>query len=538
MDKSVRRGYLLLAVIILVQTVFTAVMFVFVKGGSHSDEVWSFGLANSYYQPFVYQRPGVDIDSAAEADYINIHQWTEGRVFHDYITVQEGERFAYGSVWSNQTYDHHPPLYYLLLHTVSSVFTDSFSFGYGFFLSCIFLIVTQIFLYKTAKLMLGGSTQALITCALYAGARAALYTFTFIRQYSLLTMLTVMLIYFTAKLHRQRSLKTTLAPILLLSFAMFMTHYFGILIAGLLTGCMCLWMLFTRQTSRMLVYGFSVSAVLGAYFAVWPAGWRHMTSYTPFRDTTLDLPSAAAGLAGEMSKAQTGLGGIAAAVFAVTVAVGLAVSFVRKKDLPEKEGGSTDFMPLFILTASAGLVIVTAMKTELAEMGEAGLRYVFCLFPGMCILLITAVLRTVRIIPKLRRFPLRTAAAFAAAAVVLSHVTGGDELFFRNIPGDIRPAELTAGKVCAAVLPDNSEWTMTCLSDVFISADSVFVTTADTFSDDLSPMLEGHRIDFVLVPESIAENNAKLEALCAGRSRTAVGTLSVMNTGAVLFSLD
>ena len=530
MEKGVRREYLLLAVIILVQLAFTAVIFVFVKGGSHSDEVWSYGLANSYYQPFVYQRPGVGIDEAAEADYTGLHEWISGSVFHDYLTVQEGERFAYGSVWSNQTYDHHPPLYYLLLHTVCSLFPDSFSFGYGFFLSCVFLTVTQLFLYRLAKLMLGDSRPALITCGFYAGARAALYTFTFIRQYSLLTMLTVMLFYFTARLYRGSSLKAVLPPILLLSFAMFMTHYFGIVIAGLLGGCICIRLLLTRQTGRMLIYGFSLSAVLGAYFLIWPAGWRHITSYTPFRDQPLDLPSAAAGLAGEMSKAQTGLGGAAAVLIALLLIASFAISL--------RKGAGADLMPLFIFITSAGLVLVTAWRTELDYMGEAGLRYVFCLFPGMCTVLVRAVMSTAGIIPGLKRFPLRTAGAFAAAAVMLSHVTGGDEMLFRNEPRDINAAGLTEGKVCAAVLPDSEAWTMTCLSDVFISADRVFVTTPDAFAADLPAMLSGERIDFILIPESRTENNAELEALCAGRTRTALGTLSVMNTRAVLYRLN
>ena len=537
MEKSVKREYVLLAVIVLAQLIITAVVFAFVKGGSHSDEVWSYGLANSYYQPFVYQRPGVGIDEAAEADGINLREWISGSVFRDYITVQEGERFAYGSVWSNQTYDHHPPLYYLLLHTVCSLFPDSFSFGYGFFLSCIFLTVTQLFLYKSARLILGDGRAALVACALYAGARAALYTFTFIRQYSLLTMLTVMLIYFTAKLYRGGSLKTTLPPILLLSLAMFMTHYFGIAVTGLLTGCMCLWMLLTRQTGRMLIYGFSVSAVLGAYFLIWPAGWRHITSYTPFREQALDLPASAAGLAGEMSKAQTGLGGIAAALIALLLTVSFALFLKRLRDTPAK-GEGADFMPLFIFITAAGLVLVTAWRTELADMGEAGLRYAFCLFPGMCIVLVRAVMNTAGVIPKLKRFPLRTAGAFAAAAVMLSHITGGDELLFKNDPRDTDAAGLTAGRVCAAVLPDSEAWTMTSLCDVFISADRVFVTTPDALAEDLPAMLAGERIDFILIPESRIENNAELEALCSGRPRTAVGTLSVMNTRAVLYRLN
>ena len=76
------------------------------------------------------------------------------------------------------------------------------------------------------------------------------------------------------------------------------------------------------------------------------------------------------------------------------------------------------------------------------------------------------------------------------------------------------------------------------LCDVFISADRVFVTTPDALAEDLPAMLAGERIDFILIPESRIETSAELEALCAGRTRTAVGTLSVMNTKAVLYRLN
>ena len=120
--------YLLLILIIVLQLLWTGYSFLYRKDGRHSDEIWSYGLANSYYQPFVYQRAGVHIDDCQMEDIINTEQWITGETFRNYITVQPDQRFAYGSVYSNQTLDHHPPLYYALLHTVCSFFPNQFSF--------------------------------------------------------------------------------------------------------------------------------------------------------------------------------------------------------------------------------------------------------------------------------------------------------------------------------------------------------------------------------------------------------------------------
>ena len=53
-------------------------------------------------------------------------------MFKDYLTVNKGEEFKLGSVIYNQTHDSHPPLFYLVLHLISSFFPGEFSKWFGF----------------------------------------------------------------------------------------------------------------------------------------------------------------------------------------------------------------------------------------------------------------------------------------------------------------------------------------------------------------------------------------------------------------------
>ena len=276
--RKYAKPYMLLILLIAVQLIYTSFCFVTKKQGCHSDEIWSYGLANSYYQPFIYMKDGVFIDDMTVDDVINYNEWESGEVFKDYITVQPGERFAYGSVYHNQTLDHHPPLYYMLLHTVCSFFPNSFSLYYSFFLNCIFLIVTQVFLYKLSKLILKSEYAALLPCILYGAGTGALSTFVFLRQYSLLTALGVMYTYFSAKLYLSENfdLKKHLAPVLITSFLMFMTHYNGIAYVGIFTACMCIYLLCKKKIKKLFIYGGSQLATLGLFFAVYPAGWKQI----------------------------------------------------------------------------------------------------------------------------------------------------------------------------------------------------------------------------------------------------------------------
>lgn len=76
------------------------------------DEVWLYGLANSKNYAHLFMQEGWDAD------------WIEPSYFENYIEVQPGEEFSYGAVFRNQTEDNHPPLFYLVLHTVSSFFPN------------------------------------------------------------------------------------------------------------------------------------------------------------------------------------------------------------------------------------------------------------------------------------------------------------------------------------------------------------------------------------------------------------------------------
>ena len=82
------------------------------KAGFFVDEIWSYGLANSNYHPFLYS------DGALE------HGWVNGEYFKNYVVADETHRFDYGSVFYNQKMDVHPPLFYIVLHTICSFFRE------------------------------------------------------------------------------------------------------------------------------------------------------------------------------------------------------------------------------------------------------------------------------------------------------------------------------------------------------------------------------------------------------------------------------
>ena len=89
------------------------------KEGYFVDELWSYGLANSTEYPHIYSIQGWD------------QKWQTPEYYMNYIEVEKGQQFDYRTVIYNQTQDNHPPLFYLILHTVCSLFPGTLSKWYG-----------------------------------------------------------------------------------------------------------------------------------------------------------------------------------------------------------------------------------------------------------------------------------------------------------------------------------------------------------------------------------------------------------------------
>ena len=74
----------------------------------------------------------------AVLDELPERSWRTSKEAQDYVKAQEN-RFNYISVYYNQVLDVHPPLFYMLVHTVSSIFNDTFSKYIIFSINLVFL---------------------------------------------------------------------------------------------------------------------------------------------------------------------------------------------------------------------------------------------------------------------------------------------------------------------------------------------------------------------------------------------------------------
>lgn len=158
-----------------------AVFFGIRKLDYHVDEVWTFGLANHV--------------SGVEPDIEFGKKYTGWGFYGEFVKVLKNERFNYVNLWQNQAEDVHPPLYYVFIHTICSLFPNTFSMWYGIAVNLIWMIPIVIVLYKLSKSITGDIKQAMGIVIVYCSSVGFFDTMIFIRMYAQFTFFAIALAY-------------------------------------------------------------------------------------------------------------------------------------------------------------------------------------------------------------------------------------------------------------------------------------------------------------------------------------------------------
>ncbi len=275
MKAAVKRNkyVILLAVLILVQLIYFSYCFVYKKNGYHSDEIWSYGIANNATGPNVFK------DNAGEV-FVNNDKWISGDLFRDYIVVGEDERFSYGQVVKNASFDYHPPLSFVLLHTICSLFPDSYSQWYGFVLNIAAFIFIQVALFLWGRRLFESDLKALLLCVFYGFSLAALNTMMFVRMYGLAAAFTIISIncHYNIFINKECNLIKNLAGIFVATLLGALTLHLYLAFAFFISAMFCVWLLFSKQIKKMLLYITTMLSSVGISILMFPATIEHLFS--------------------------------------------------------------------------------------------------------------------------------------------------------------------------------------------------------------------------------------------------------------------
>ena len=241
----------LVLLLILALVLGTGICYGSRKAGMHVDELYTYGLSNGYYTPFV-----TDLNEGGIVDTV-----ISRRQLSSYLEVDEGEAFSFGAVYYNQVQDVHPPLYYWLYNIWTSVFDGGFSKWQGLSLDILLYLITVFLFYRLCLVTLKDKALSLLATLLYGLSTMGLSTMLFIRMYVLLTLFTVLLALLVAKLIDKP--RFVLYPLIGLTvLAGLMTQYFFVFYAFLLCAGYVIYALIKKEYKALLL--FAAFALCGA----------------------------------------------------------------------------------------------------------------------------------------------------------------------------------------------------------------------------------------------------------------------------------
>ena len=274
--------YKIFIVAFLLLNILVMLFFGMKKNGYNVDELYTYGLSNSYYEPFINISENTELSS----DY-----------FKEYFTVQEDEKFSYKSVYDNQSRDVHPPFYYFLFHTIASFTPNVFSKWTGITLNILLFIACWLILYKLSKLFLKDSYLSLLPSVIWGFSSGAISSIVFIRMYVLMTVWVLSTSYFHMKAIKMQTFKkSTLGWIYLITFLGVMTHYYYIVFACFMSIIYCIYLLYKKKIKYLVGYCLTMFGSLGSAVLFYPAlinhiflGYRGTEAVTNFSETTSSL---------------------------------------------------------------------------------------------------------------------------------------------------------------------------------------------------------------------------------------------------------
>ncbi len=239
------------------------------KEGYHMDELLSFELANAEFNPWivptqpegrlakfvhneidgenlsetvqnlvdvvfdVIQNRGNSLLLSYTADVYEEPAWITAKQFQDYIQVKREDDFNYLSVYFNVKDDNHPPIHFMLLHTVSSLFQGTVKPFMGCVINMIAVAISMILLMKIGKMLAGelgmeehGRLLGLFAALLYGTSTGALASVLLIRMYCVMTCLCVALFYYHLKKWQGGTFLKKNRGLIAVTVLGFLTQYF------------------------------------------------------------------------------------------------------------------------------------------------------------------------------------------------------------------------------------------------------------------------------------------------------------------------
>lgn len=176
-------------------SVIMIIVFFTLKKGYFCDEIYSYSTANSSGS----MSPLIDFDNT-----LHIDKWYTADELLQSVYVSKEELFNYRHINEQLAEDAHPPLYFYMLHFLSSFTPGQFSWIPSVIINAFSVFFMLIFFYRLVFLLSGSRFKSLLSMIFFSGTSAMISLMTFSRNYTMMTAFIVIFTWFlfnSMKLH-------------------------------------------------------------------------------------------------------------------------------------------------------------------------------------------------------------------------------------------------------------------------------------------------------------------------------------------------
>lgn len=221
--KTITKKYGIRIIVVVLSMLFLCA-FICRKEGYHMDEILAFQLSNAEYNPWIaptqpvgrlakFMGEHIDGETLGEtisnvsyivkdtltnrgdsilanykADVYEAPVWITKDIFQAYVQCDSGDDFNLASVYFNVKDDNHPPLHFMLLHIMTSLFKGEISVWHGCIINLVAMAGTLWLLGLIGDIVFKNKKNSILLMVLYGFSMAIVATTIWIRMYALLTL--------------------------------------------------------------------------------------------------------------------------------------------------------------------------------------------------------------------------------------------------------------------------------------------------------------------------------------------------------------
>lgn len=206
-----------------------------------------------------------------------LNEWLDRDWYLSQGAAMEGHTFEYAIPYRNQAADVHPPLYYILMHTLCSFVPGQIVFALGTGLNIFFMLGCTLLLYLLATEVFGSRKIGLVTAALFGITYGACNMVLFVRMYTMMAFIALAHVYVYLRFLEEKRL--TWKHWLLFGSTLILgvlTHYYFILLAFFLAAWYFVKFWMQKQFKEECFFHVSIEVCALISLVIFPPMWNHI----------------------------------------------------------------------------------------------------------------------------------------------------------------------------------------------------------------------------------------------------------------------